>query len=139
MRTNCGKWNEAQLIQDNQFVSESGGDEFGQPVFFLGQAQFVDQGGHVVEPNPMFLSTRFNGQADRYMTFAQAGVTDQDNGFDTVNVLSAGQVENTLLVQLRDSAEIKICQFFEENCTDGEDNNRTVDGTQVAKAIEPKD
>ena len=52
-----GERDEAQLIQDNQVLFEGGGQEFGQALLLLSQAEFVDQGRGIEKPNPITLST----------------------------------------------------------------------------------
>ena len=43
------KRDEAEFVQDNQVVLESGSQEFRQAMLLLSQEQFVDQGGGVVK------------------------------------------------------------------------------------------
>ncbi len=69
---------------------EGGVEEFGQPVFFLSDNEFINQSSGVVETNPMTLPTSSQTQSARYMTFAKAGITDHDYGLDFGNVLPAG-------------------------------------------------
>ena len=55
------------------------------------------------------------------MTFAQAGIADQDDGFGLVDILAASQVQHPLFVELGDGTEVKISQFFENRETSGLD------------------
>ncbi len=55
------------------------------------------------------------------MTFAQARITDQDDWFYLVDVLTASQVQHPLFVELRNGRKVKIGQFFEDGQASGLD------------------
>ena len=94
-----GKGDEAQLIQHNELLFEGGRQEFVKTLLFLSQGKLIDQGGGIVETNPMTLTTGFQSQAGGDMTFAQAGIADEDNRLALLEVLTSGQVQDLGLIE----------------------------------------
>ena len=60
----------AQLIQNDEVLFEGQGQEFGQAVLVLGQDEFIDQGGGIVEADAIALATGSQGQTGADMGFS---------------------------------------------------------------------
>ena len=65
-----GKRQEPQLVQNDEILVEGAGQEFGQPVLFLSQDEFVNQRGRIIKTNPLPLPARGQSQPGRNVTFS---------------------------------------------------------------------
>lgn len=121
MRPEIGEGNEAQLIQNNELVTLSGGDKFVQGVVLLSGNEIIDQSSHIVEAHPMKLTAGFDGQAGGDMGFAQARIANQDNRLGFGQVGPHSKFEDALGVEVGQRRKVEIGQLFENRQLGGTD------------------
>ncbi len=121
LRASGGEGDKAQLVQDDELMSERRGQDLGQTMFVLSQDQFIHQTGGGIETDAPTLTAGRECQAGRDMRFTKSRVADQDDRLRLVDIRTACQVEDTLLAQSGQAREIKVGQLFEyrESCALG--------------------
>src|SRR5690606_18787080 len=93
-------------------VVEGLGDEGSDPPLILSFNQVIDQSSRVVEAYPAHLPCGRNSQGGGDVGLPQTGVTDQDDRFRLVDVITGCQLPDFLLVQCGNLAEVKAVQLF---------------------------
>jgi hypothetical protein len=113
LRAGGRKRDETQFIEDDELVAQCGAQELGQAMFILSGDHLIDQSGCGVETYATSLTTGSEGQAGSDMSFAQAGISNQDDWLSLVDVLASGQVEDARFAQTGHTGEVKVGQFAE--------------------------
>lgn len=131
LRASGRERNEAQLVQDNQAMPESSGQELGQVMLVLGLDQFVDQARRVIEAHTMSLPAGSQGKAGRNVRLPQTGIPDQEDRLGFVQVAAPRQFQHPLLVQAGHAGEVKVGQFLRHRETSG------VDAAHLAVLLSP--
>ena len=83
-------------------------------MYLLGNEEFIDQSGRIIEAHPLVLPTSFDGQCRGDMRLAQARIADKNHRFGLAEVVALGQLEHFLLVQAGQCAEVKVGQLFDD-------------------------
>ena len=87
-RTGFGEGNISQFIQDQQMDPLELFEQALKPLFFPALHQLSDQIGRCIEANASALGTSGKGQGTDQMSFARSRVSDQQDVFLLVQILS---------------------------------------------------
>lgn len=106
--------NGIQLIRDNKLLLESSSNKTLESLYGLCRDELVEERCDIVEAHFVALPTGRQCQRNGDVRFSHAGRTQEDDGFDSGNIVALSQAQHLRPCRRLDRVEVKIAEFLQE-------------------------